>query len=153
MSEITETDVQVAKVLTKKSWSRNHIYITISLGVVVIFFGFIMWVQSESNKEKDKKIQEFQELYSTELNTKDSALNVINKLSNYRELSESMIYRDSIRKFLKYQVGDIVHKKLDSSKVIISDIITGGDKYTYYIKYIVTNKDNKLEEISPYTIY
>ena len=63
-----------------------------------------------------------------------------------------MVYRDSVRSFLPHKVGDIVYRKLDSTKYILEDIITGGTKYSYYVKFKVRSKD-KVEEIDPVLIY
>lgn len=61
--------------------------------------------------------------------------------------------RDSIRKVLTYTVGDVAHCKMDSSKVVIKDIIVGGGKFEYYLKYVILNKDNTFETVSPELIY
>ena len=136
----------------KPKKSRKLLYFTIALGVIVIFFGYIMWVLSEDKVKLNKKVNEYEQLHSQESYTIDSSFQVIRRLSIYRELSEAMVYCDSVWSFLPHNVGDIVYSKLDSTKYILEDIITGGTKYSYYVKFKVRSKD-KVEEIDPVLIY
>jgi len=43
--------------------------------------------------------------------------------------------------------------KNDSAKVVIEDVLIGGGKYNYYIKYRVLLKDNTSRETVPELIY
>jgi hypothetical protein len=72
----------------------------------------------------------------------DSILKINFLLSKYRGLTDAMNDGDSIRKALKYQIGDIVYLKLDSTKCLIQDILIGGTKFNYYIKYQILKKNN-----------
>ena len=74
-------------------------------------------------------------------------------LSQYKTLTMAMIQRDVVTNQLKYKVGDIVLMKNDSAKVIINDIIIGGGKYNYYVKFRVLCRDNTEKEIIPELIY
>ena len=56
-----------------------------------------------------------------------------------------MIYR----KQLKYGIGDIVMLNVDSSRVVIEDVIIGGGNFDYYIQYSVLHKDRSVEFVSP----
>jgi hypothetical protein len=83
----------------------------------------------------------------------DSA-NKLNKLlSRYRTLTDAMYYRDDIRKPLLYERGDIVMLKRDSSRVLVTDVLVGGGKFEYYIKYQVEYKDSHREMIDPELIF
>jgi len=108
----------------------------------------------------DKKIAELEKtLYSSKkdyfqlLNTKDSLFEINAFLSKYRALTVAMTYRDNVRMPLKYNVGSEVILKRDSSKVIVTDIIVGGGKYEYYIKYKVMLRNGKEEEVVPELLY
>lgn len=48
---------------------------------------------------------------------------------------------------------EIVMMKNDSAKVVIEDVLIGGGKYNYYIKYRVLLKDNTSRETVPELIY
>lgn len=84
--------------------------------------------------------------------TRDSLYKIDVLLSKYRGLTDAMGFRDSIRIPLKHRVGDIVYMKVDSSKAVIADIITGGGKYDFYMKYKIV-RQNCTEEIIPELIY
>jgi hypothetical protein len=64
-----------------------------------------------------------------------------------------MVHRDEATSLLKYKVGDFVYMKRDSSRVVISDIVIGGAKYEYYVRYKVLYKDKTTEEVAPELIY
>jgi hypothetical protein len=64
-----------------------------------------------------------------------------------------MIHRDEAINQLKHKVGDIVYLKNDSSRVVIEDVLIGGGKYNYYVKYRVLLKDNTTREMVPELIY
>ena len=48
----------------KPKKSRKLLYFTIALGVIVIFFGYIMWVLSEDKVKLNKKVNEYEQLHS-----------------------------------------------------------------------------------------
>lgn len=83
----------------------------------------------------------------------DSLMVELNRLAIYKSLTRSMVYRDEALMGLKHQVGDIAYAKRDSARVVISDIVIGGSKYEYYIRYRVLRKDNTMEEVIPELIY
>jgi hypothetical protein len=85
--------------------------------------------------------------------TRDSLVRANADLSKYKALTMAMVSRDEATSPLKYKVGNFVYLKRDSSKVVISDIIIGGSKYEYYVKYKVLHKDNVSEEVIPELIY
>ncbi|HRH58815.1 MAG TPA: hypothetical protein PLS10_14280 [Chitinophagales bacterium] len=135
----------------------NKTIITIGAIVVVAFTIFFL---ARSIKTKNReltelkaKISEMEMLYSSATFKGDSlhALNIV--LSKYKSLTYAMLYRDSIRKSLKYTIGDIVQLKSDSSKAVIQDILIGGGKYEHYMKYQVIRKDHTTELVSPELLY
>lgn len=84
---------------------------------------------------------------------KDSLMAEVRSLSKYKSLTKAMIHRDQATSLLQYQVGDIVRSKRDSSLVVISDIVIGGSKYSYYVKYRILKADNSSEDVIPELIY
>lgn len=87
------------------------------------------------------------------IHRRDSLTREVERLSIYETLSRSMAFRDDATRLLKHKVGDIVYSKQDSSQVVISDIVIGGSKYEYYVKYRITHKDNTIEEVIPELLY
>lgn len=132
------------------------------LFLCVIFLGMVaaIYMQNIAAKEKDQHIKDLNAKYSKEntlykkMNkTKDSLIRINMFLAKYRILTEAMTYRDSIRLPMQYKIGDIVYLKRDSSRAVISDIIVGGSKNEYYIKYKVLFKNNTTEDIIPELLY
>jgi hypothetical protein len=64
-----------------------------------------------------------------------------------------MVHRDEVTSQLKHKVGELVYMKNDSSKVVIEDVLIGGGKYNYYVKYKVLYKDQSTKEVTPELIY
>ncbi len=130
--------------------------------IIVIFLGMIAAIVMQNLKvtEKEDQIKSLQAKYSNENSrynavsaTKDSLIVINSFLAKYRALTEAMTYRDSVRLPMQYKIGDVARLKRDSSRVVISDIVVGGSKYDYYIKYKVLFKDNTTEDIIPELLY
>lgn len=83
----------------------------------------------------------------------DSLRAANNELSKYKALTQAMLHRDEATKQLKHKIGDVVLMKNDSSRVIIEDVLIGGGKYDYYVKYRILFKDNTTKEVKPELIY
>lgn len=83
----------------------------------------------------------------------DSLVYINGELSKFKNLTMAMVHREDATKDLKYQVGDIVYLKQDSSRVVVEDILIGGGKYNYFIKYRVLFKDDARKEVTPEMIY
>lgn len=134
------------------------LFVIIVVSIVFYFYGKNSAIPLIEEKEKkitklSFELDKMSSAYFSTSETKDSALRENVKLSKYRSLTDAMSYRDSIRKPLLFNVGDIVHLKRDSSRVIINDILVGGGKFLYYVKYQVLYKDNSTETVSPELIY
>jgi len=127
----------------------------IFLGVGIIIFTLCWYnvtTQSELKESKDKLAKE-QLLNSTCSYKRDSLTKEVIQLSIYKSLTKAMVHRDEATSLLKYKVGDFVFMKRDSGRVVISDIVIGGSKYEYYVKYKVLHKDNSSEEVIPELVY
>jgi hypothetical protein len=129
---------------------------------ILVIAGMSYWVFSLNKKveEKTTKISELENAsltadsrYNSLLYTKDSLALINELLSKYRTLTDAMKYRDSVRQGMQYSVGDQVMLKKDSSRAIVSDIVIGGSKYEYYIKYKILLKDGEEEIILPELLY
>lgn len=122
--------------------------------------GFWAYKLNEKVEEKTKEIYNLQKAsqtansrYNCLMDTKDSLALINILLSKYRVLTDAMKYRDSVRLQMKYSVGDEVRLKKDSSRAIISDIVIGGSKHEYYIKYKILFKNGDEEIILPELLY
>lgn len=107
----------------------------------------------KSNEDANAKLLKEQSLNATCSYKRDSLTREVIQLSVYKSLTKAMVHRDEATSLLKYKVGDFVYMKRDSSKVVISDIVIGGAKYEYYVKYKVLYKDKSTEEVIPELIY
>lgn len=140
--------------------TKSILYVCIGLLVVAIgVWGYynLMVSAIRSSVEERKK-------YEAEINKKsldnltannkiDSLFKINTELSKYKTLSQAMLHRDEATKQLKYKIGDVVFMKNDSSRVIVEDVLIGGGKYDYYVKYRILFKDNSTKEVKPELIY
>ena len=129
-------------------------------GVLTIFaitIFVLMFMSMENNRkaleEANKTILKEQTINSTCSVTRDSLSMINTELSKYKALTQAMIHRDEATNQLKHKVGDMVYLKNDSSRVVIEDVLIGGGKYNYYVKYRVLLKDNTTREMVPELIY
>ncbi len=133
-------------------------FICIVFSIVFYYYGKnstvdIIEEKTKENQKLSSDLSRTQNLYSSTTFTLDS-LKTDNKLRfKYRALTDAMLYRDSIRKPLKYEIGDRIYLKQDSSHVLIKDIINGGGLYEYYIKYQILYRDGRIDAVSPELIY
>lgn len=113
----------------------------------------IINVMAKEFSRQDSVLQQTTSLYSNAAYKRDSLTKVNTLLSKYRTLTDAMSYRDSIRKPLSFEVGETVHMKRDSSRVLVNDILVGGGKYEYYIKYLIEHKDKSTEIVPQEFLY
>ncbi len=133
--------------------------ILICLGVILLYaigFGSMIWAIKQDkidlNKTNEKLLTE-QSFNSTCSYKRDSLFRINADLSKFKELTLAMVYRDDVTGPLKHKVGDLVYMKNDSSRVVIEDVLIGGGKYNYYVKFKVLYKDHSSKEIVPELIY
>lgn len=138
-----------------KNW-KGEILITGLIMMVLSFIWFEMYIISE----KSKKIEALQQELQSNVSEKSSCFSLRDSLKRenarlyvYKSLTKAMLHRDEAVNQLKYGVGDVVMLKVDSSRVVIEDVIIGGGKYNYYIKYSVLHKDRTKEHVFPDMIF
>ncbi len=125
--------------------------VAIIFGILTIFGLIFISIRTNMNYEKrikieERKVDSLQYIYT---NASDS----LQRFSNYNVLYTSIMARDNATKQLKYQVGDVVYCKPDSVKSVITDIIIGGSKYDYYVRYKVKTSLDSIHEVIPEQIY
>ena len=136
---------------------RNLIW---AFASVVLFAAFaysgLIWAIVQDKKDlaqSNERLLKEQKLNTTCSYNRDSLNKEVANLSIYKSLTKAMVHRDEATKLMKYKVGDFVYMKRDSSKVVVSDIVIGGAKYEYYIRYKVLYKDQSTEEVIPELLY
>lgn len=140
----------------KKLDRQNMKSALIVLAGFTLLFGGSWWfiLQNQKNlAEANKKLLQEKNISNTCAYKKDSLTNEVNQISNYKALVKSMTHRDEATGLLKYKIGDFVYLKRDSDKVVVSDIVIGGAKFEYYVRYKVLHKDKTEEEVKPELIY
>ena len=121
-----------------------------------IGFGCMVWAIKEDKKalhETNEKLLNEQSVSSTCSVTRDSLFKVNAELSKYKTLTQAMLHRDEATSQLKHKIGDVAYMKNDSSRVIVEDVLIGGGKYDYYVRFRVLFKDNTTKEVKPELIY
>jgi len=83
---------------------------------------------------------------------KDSLKKNLNYLWGYKPLVMTSYLRDRITATFDYKPGDLVRMKTDSSIVIVTDILLGGNDYNYFLKFLIKNKKGESKEVSPLEI-
>ena len=61
-------------------------------------------------------------------------------------------FRDDVGANFNFHPGDRVRLKSDSSVVVLMDILIGGNRYNYFIKFIAKNNKGNVVELSPIEI-
>lgn len=144
----------------KESWLKQYWFFILLGFVSMTGLTLDIYYTYLGGKDKDQQVKEMQIALDKErtdktscVYTKDSLYRENTRLSIYKSLSLAMVHRDEATKLLKYKFGDIAHLKIDSSRVVIKDVIIGGSTYNYYIKYKIQYKDKTIEEVEPELIY
>ena len=83
---------------------------------------------------------------------KDSLQNNLSFLWKYKTLVKTARLRDQVGEDLPYKSGERVRMKTDSSIVVITDLIVGGNTFNYYIKYLVKTPKGLTLDVSPFEI-
>ncbi len=136
---------------------KNLLWVCITLicvtGLSWLIFYYAVLNYNNIISETNSKLLSEQNLKSDCRVIRDSLSKLTIDLSKYKTLTFAMVHRDEVAHQLKHSVGEIVCMKNDSSKVVIEDIIIGGGKHNYYVKFKVLCKDNTMKEIVPELIY
>lgn len=135
-----------------EKWPLIILFIIIVIGTTVPDF-LIICKQRNMLESKNDLLMKQEADQSSCIYKRDSMATELNRLAIYKSLTKSMVYRDEAIMGLRHKVGDIAYAKRDSAQVVISDIVIGGSKYEYYIKYRILRKDNTSEEIIPELLY
>jgi hypothetical protein len=144
---------------------RKKIWFLILGGVIVLSIGIIYWQNRSISKEEANrtKMEEQLALLATEIKSlkqqnyivtskKDSLQNNLNYLWQYKPLVQASKFRDDVGANFNFHPGDRVRLKSDSSVVVLTDILIGGNRYNYFIKFIAKNTKGMMVELTPLEI-
>ena len=149
-----ENNVVETKKRKPRFWS---IFLIIILIGVIGFLAYSKVTADKKHKEQMNNLQLQHQMEMSKLTranrTIDSLFAIANHLTKYRALVEAGYTRDTSRVMIPHTIGDIVKLKIDSSNVVIVDIIVGGGKFEYYVRYKVMNSKREVEEISPELVF
>lgn len=128
------------------------------VALIMICWGFYYAFESykEKSKENVDNIKAYNAMYlkyKTESTYSDSLCQVNLRYNKYRHAAESQAFRDSVSRKMDYKPGDVVYKKTDSSRVIVTDIIIGGGIYDYYFRYRIIDRAGTENEIKPELLF
>lgn len=153
-----DTNEQVNKESNK--WFKYFSWPGLFLCITIAGLLYDLFLTHQENKDKDAVLTETNISLEKERAAKtsyvyltDSLKRENSSLSVYKPLTMAMIHRDEVLVSLNHKVGDIVFMKSDSSRVVIEDLLTGGSKFNYYVKFKVLYKDNTEKEVVPELIY
>lgn len=137
-------------------------WLIVLIVLVVITLGVIYW-QNQSLKADEigmaalksniEQLQKEMKLiqrkkHEVEIN-RDSLQKNLNFLWQYKTLVQASKVRDQVGANFNFYPGDRVRLKADSSVVVITDLIVGGNRYNYFIKFLVKNNKGTQSEVSP----
>ena len=143
-----------------KNLFKNVIALTL-VGLVFICFIIGTWAYIDFVSDKDAAVEQKnttnallkERLSNVNCNMHVDSLSSVNaELSKFKTLTMSMIHRNDATLGLK-TVGDIAYMKNDSSRVVVEDVLIGGGKYNYYVKYRVIFANDTVKEVSPEMTY
>jgi hypothetical protein len=149
----------VDKVKRKKIWF-------IILGAILVLSIGIIYLQNRSiSKEEANRTKMEEQLTQLAIeikslkqknhivtSKKDSLQNNLNYLWQYKPLVQASKFRDDVGAKFNFHPGDRVRLKSDSSLVVLTDILIGGNRYNYFIKFIAKNTKGTLVELTPLEI-
>lgn len=84
--------------------------------------------------------------------TRDSLQQNVDYLWPMRSLVYNAKLRDRVLADLELKPGDACRRKADSSIVVITDVIVGGNQYNYFVNYRARNKKGESNDYSPFEL-
>ena len=150
----------------KSSTKKILLVIGLILSVTCTILYFQLKSQTEEEKIYQSTVSELKQnvqLLQKELKSikkektivsfeKDSLKKNLNYLWGYKPLVMTSYLRDRITSNFNYKPGDLVRMKTDSSLVVVTDIILGGNEYNYFIRFLIKNRKGESKEVSPLEI-
>jgi hypothetical protein len=138
--------------------------------LLVLLSGLVIYLMTRSMSEEGRlhqsqleKMKEQLELLDGNLKSLKSAHKKLNherdsikRNADYMWPMRSLVYnaklRDKVGEAIDLKPGDMATMKTDSSKVIVTDIVVGGNQFTYYLHYLVRTTKGESKEVSPFEL-
>lgn len=163
-----EPENRIESKIEDKRERKKVFYITISV-VFIICLLVIYFLNKSMNAEEENYNKSVKEMSldikrlkseSKELKSinseikfmKDSLQKNMDFLWIYKTLVQSSKLRDEVGTTFSFKPGDKVRLKMDSTAVLITDLVIGGNTFNYYIRFIVKNNKGLTSEVSPLEI-
>ena len=147
----------------KRKWVLTVIFVVIVLGgIIFLLFQNI----NESNRLRKKQADELQErieVLNSSLNelsesnrqlkkSRDSLQRNVSYMWPMRSLVYNAKLRDRVAEGVDFKPGQAVRVKADSSVVVITEYVVGGNSYNYYVHFRARNRKGDFQEFSPYEL-
>ena len=138
--------------------------------VITLFSGFIIYMISRAMTEEERKsklrmeemeqkmadlennIASMQKYSRRVKKERDSLKRKVDYVWPLRSIVFNAKLRDQVGDASDLKPGDMAWLKMDSSKVLVTEIIVGGNEFTYYVHYLVRNKKGESVQVSPHEI-
>jgi hypothetical protein len=163
-----EPENRIESKIEDKRERKKVFYITISV-VFIICLLVIYFLNKSMNAEEENYNKSVKEMSldikrlkseSKELKSinseikfmKDSLQKNMDFLWIYKTLVQSSKLRDEVGTTFSFKPGDKVRLKMDSTAVLITDLVIGGNTFNYYIRFLVKNNKGLTSEVSPLEI-
>jgi len=149
----------------EKDTTKRRLWITVI--TITVFSSLIIFLLYKNLLDEDQlrqsQVQEMREEID-ELNanlkalgkdkrsltkSRDSLQQNVNYIWPMRSLVYNAKLRDKVLADLELKPGDACRLKSDSSIVVITDVIVGGNQYTYFVNYRARNKKGISSDYSP----
>ena len=147
--------------------NKSKIKVWLGVGFVIVISVTVIYFQRNFNKKEELAYEKQVSVLKEKLSRLDYDSKILKKTNfivNYqkdslkRNLDFLWVYktvvqtarlRDQIGEKFDFTPGDVVRMKCDSSLVVVTDVITGGNQYNYYVRFLVKNKKGLSFEVSP----
>lgn len=126
------------------SFLQRQIKPIITMGLVSIVIN-LLFLTLYIQQKKEIEVQEFKRKNFEKLRAQivaDSLIVVNKNKLIYNNMIRFISIRDSVRKTLRYQIGDIVYLKPDSISCVIMDVASDSTLSTYNYILLSNNKNN-----------
>jgi hypothetical protein len=126
------------------------------IGLLLFLINLTRTKKEEQLSLLAKKMEELTEEMKTLKNQNKTLTKTNRRLQrkvNFYDPFESIIYnahlRDRVYKGIPIKPGDVAVMKADSSKVVVTDVIIGGNRYSYYVNYMCKKRNGESIQVKP----
>ena len=157
MNAINESDTT-----KKRLWITVIVITILSSLIIILLYKNLNDEDLLRRSQVEEMQQEIHELSANlkELNkdkraltkSRDSLKQNVDYIWPMRSLVYNAKLRDKVLADLELKPGDACRLKADSSIVVITDVIVGGNQYTYFVNYRARNKKGNSADYSPFEL-